>query len=348
MNEEIAEEFEFYKMEDFEYLDKIDMHVHMNTNERYLLEQAEADNFKLLTINVDYPAFPPVEEQFDIASTLTKSKPDRLAFATTFFMAGWEKSNWQDISIEYIRKAIVKGACAVKVWKNIGMDFRDRQGKLVMIDDSKFDKVITFIKNMNVPLIGHLGEPKDCWLPKEDIITNYLKDYYSEHPEYHMFMHPEFPSYEEQMSARDRMLEKNKDIVFVGAHFASLEWSVDRIAKFLDSFPLSSVDSSARMGEIQFQTVKDRVKVRNFFIKYQDRITYGTDLFQEPKINGDIFKREVHDKWLSDWRFLTTEDKMRVSNIEGDFYGLNLPKPVIDKIYRDNAKKIFSKAWKAN
>ena len=346
MEENKSSNDDFYNLEDFNNLEKIDMHVHINTNEKYLLEQAETDNFKLLTINVDYPAFPPVEDQLNIAVALKENYPKILALAATFFMNGWDEPNWQNKSIEYIRETISKGASAVKVWKNIGMDFRNKQDSLVMIDDSKFDEIFSFIKEINVPLIGHLGEPRDCWLPINQMTVNYLRDYYSEHSEYHMFKHPELPSYEDQMSARDRMLEKNRDIVFVGAHFASLEWSVDKIANFLDRFPLTSVDSAARIGDIQVQVIKDRNKVRNFFIQYQDRIMYATDTFQEPDTDGEVFKKEVHEKWYSDWRFFATGDKMQVSNIDGSFNGLNLPKSVIDKIYRKNAERIFPRAWK--
>ena len=196
-------------------------------------------------------------------------------------MEGWDDSGWHEKTIKYIENTINAGSCAVKVWKNIGMDFRDKSGKLVVIDDPKFDSIFSYIIKLNVPLIGHLGEPKDCWLPTDKMIVNYNREYFLEHPEYHMYAHPELPSYEDQITARDNMLEKNMDIVFVGAHFASLEWSIDKLAEFLDRFPLAVVDSAARMGEIQYQTIQNRDKARDFFIKYQDRIMYATDTFQE-------------------------------------------------------------------
>lgn len=337
---------EYYSIQDFEKIEKIDMHLHVNTKELWLIEQAHEDKFKILTINVDYPAFPPVEEQLDIAVKLSEAYPQTLAYATTFYMEGWDEPDWNRKAIDYIDKTLAAGACAVKVWKNIGMDFRDKSGKLIMIDDPKFDTIFSHIKSINVPLIGHLGEPKDCWLPTDKMIVNYVRNYFQEHPEYHMYAHSEFPSYEEQISARDNMLEKNRDIVFVGAHFASLEWSVDELAKFLDKFPLAVVDSAARMGEIQYQTINGREKVRNFFIKYQDRIMYATDIFQEPNMEQQKFKTDVHNKWLSDWQFFTSDSVMEVSDLDKPFKGLKLPKDVIDKIYRSNAEKTFPKAWK--
>ncbi len=340
------EHSKFYSTKDFDKINKIDMHLHINTSELWLMEQAKKDKFKVLTINVDYSDFPPVEEQLNIAASLSKKYPDILAFASTFYMEGWDDPGWQKKSIKYIEQTIQMGACAVKVWKNIGMDFRDNAGNLIMIDNPKLDSIFKYVKGLKVPLIGHLGEPKDCWLPTDKMIVNYLRDYFTQHPEYHMYAHPELPSYEDQITCRNTMLEKNMDIVFVGAHFASLEWSVDRLAEFLERFPLAVVDTAARIGEIQYQTINNRSKVRNFFVKYQDRIMYATDTFQEPDMDQHIFKQDVHNKWISDWQFFTTDDTMTVSDLDDSFEGLKLPKKVIDKIYKTNAEKIFIKAWK--
>lgn len=221
MNTELinSESSEFYSLEDFEKTEKIDMHLHINTSKLFVVEQAQKDNFKVLTINVDYPAFPPGEEQLEIAVSQKKDYPGIVAYATTFYMEGWDEPDWKEKTIEYIERKIVGGSCAVKVWKNIGMDFRDKSGNMVMIDDPKFDPIFRFVKSQNVPLIGHLGEPKDCWQPTDKMIVDYARNYFLEHPEYHMYKHPELPSYEDQITARDNMLEKNKDIVFVGAHF---------------------------------------------------------------------------------------------------------------------------------
>jgi predicted TIM-barrel fold metal-dependent hydrolase len=167
--------------------------------------------------------------------------------------------------------------------------------------------------------------------------------YFSRNPQYHMYLHPEFPSYEEQMSARDRMLEKNPDLIFIGCHLASLEWSVDVLANFFDRFPNASADMAARMGQLFYQTREDREKVRNFFIEYQDRLLYGTDMIDR---GGDAvsFHNRMHDTWLRDWEYLVTDNVMTSNLIDGEFRGLKLPKSVVDKIYAGNAKKWY-KSW---
>jgi hypothetical protein len=52
-----------FTMADFAAVDKVDIHVHINTSDTALIDQAAADNFRLLTINVDYPDFPPLSDQ---------------------------------------------------------------------------------------------------------------------------------------------------------------------------------------------------------------------------------------------------------------------------------------------
>jgi predicted TIM-barrel fold metal-dependent hydrolase len=177
--------------------------------------------------------------------------------------------------------------------------------------------------------------------------VNNDKEYFREHPQYHMFLHPEMPTYEEQMAARDRMLDRNPRIKFLGAHMASLEWSVDRLAAFLDRYPNAVVDLAARMGQVQSQSNQDREKVRRFFIRYQDRLLYGTDTAQNAVDKGRELRREAHETWLRDWRYLNTEQTFKDPELDAPVHGLGLPKDVIRKIYSANAERWFGNPWHA-
>ena len=138
---------------------------------------------------------------------------------------------------------------------------------------------------------------------------------------------------------------------FVGAHLASLEWSVEEIARFLDAYPNATVDLAARMTQVQYQSKTNYNKVRRFFITYQDRILYGTDLTEEeptameraqnpPAVPGQ-FAAEADAFWRSDWRYLATAGRQRIEAINTQVTGLALPKSVIDKIYYANARRVF-------
>lgn len=333
-----------YSMDDFARVRKYDAHVHANNQDPAFLEQARADSFELLSINVDYPAFPSVQLQHDAAVALAKRDPERFHWATTFSMKGFGTEGWAGRVDAGLAADVASGARAVKVWKNIGMVERDADGKLVMLDDPRLAPVAEQVEKLGVPLIAHQGEPYNCWLPLEQMTTDNDREYFRNHPEYHMYLHPEMPGYEDLMGARDRFVAAHPQLAFVGAHLASLEYDVDRIAAFLDRFPNASVDLAARMSQVQYQSVRDREKVRDFFIRYQDRLLYGTDLTFGPDADPAQFRQEAHAAWTADWRYLATDESQRVDMINADVPGLALPRAVIDKIYFANAVRVFAPA----
>lgn len=330
-----------YAREDFATVRKFDAHVHANVAAPEILDLARADGFELLSINVDYPDFPSLAEQQAAALALQRLDPVRLHFATTFSMAGWGQPGWAARVNRQIDTAVAQGAVAVKVWKNIGMDVRGADDRLVMIDDPGFDPVLAHVQALGLPLIGHQGEPYNCWLPLERMTTGNDRSYFREHPQYHMYLHPELPSYEEQMAARDRMLERHRGLRFIGAHMASLEWDVDRLGAFLDAHPGAVIDLAARMTQVQYQSHRDRERVRGFFIRYQDRILYGSDLTFAPDVDAATFRTEAHAAWASDWAYLATDEVQHVEDIDADVVGLQLPRAVIDRIYYGNAQRVL-------
>ncbi len=330
---------EYYSAADFNKVEKIDTHVHINVDDSSFIKQAKADHFRMLTVNVNSGM--PVEEQRRIALKLVKEFPDRLHFATAFGLNNWGTDSWLPHTIAYLKASFDQGAIGVKIWKNIGMELKDANGKFVMIDDPRFDSVLNFIEHSNITVLGHLGEPRNAWLAIDSMTIGGDKQYFTEHPQYHQFLHKENPSYEDQINARDNMLKKHPNLRFVGAHLGSLEWNVDELAKRLDEFPNMGVDMAARIPHLQVQSVKNRKKVQSFIIKYQDRLVYATDLGLAPKSDIAAINKSAHDIWVSDWKFFTTDEEMSVGDFSEKFKGLKLPTTVIDKIYRENAKKYF-------
>ena len=335
----------YYTMEDYYTINKIDSHTHLNSKSTALVEQALKDNFKLLTINVDVPDYPSLGKQFEAATFLSKQFPDNVEFLTAFTLAGWDSANWADRTIEKLKSDFANGALGVKVWKNIGMAYKDSANNFIMLDNPKFDQVIDYIMQQDKTVLGHLGEPRNCWLPLEQMTVKNDREYFKAHPEYHMYLHPEYPSYEDQINARDRFVERHPNMRFVGAHLGSLEWSIDELAKRLDKFPNMAVDMASRICHLQLQSQKDRIKVRQFFIKYQDRLIYATDSgFETTSDDAAAIataKSDMHKTWFEDWEYFVTNDKMTNSIIDGEFEGLQLPREVVDKIYHLNAVRWF-------
>ena len=331
-------EEQYYGVDDFATVKKFDVHIHINTEETFFMEQAQDDNFQFLDIVDDRPFGLPMDEQQKIAMLHLKNLSKRMAVATTFSVKNWSDENWTENTIRALKKSFSDGAIAVKIWKNIGMDLRDENGKFVMVDNAQLDPILDYLVEHDIPLLGHNGEPRDCWLPLEEM--TFSQGYYGAHPEYHMYLHPEYPSYQNQIDARDQMLEKHPDLTFMGAHLGSLEWSLDELAKRLDKFPNMHVDLT-RISNLKLHALNDRQKTRDFFIKYQDRLIYGTDRAINAATNPVAFKKNIHDRWLNEWKFYATDERISLNKF-GDFNGLKLPKEAVDKIYLQNALRILA------
>lgn len=333
----------FYSRNDFYKIPKTDVHFHYNSPDARFLLYADTLHMKIVSPNVD--AGQPVEDQLEVSRKLHNSYPQIFAFLGTFSPEGFGTPGFSDRVISQIKKDLESGASGIKIWKNIGMSLKDSAGKYVMADDPAFAPVFRYLEANDIPLMAHLGEPLNCWLPLDKMTLDNDRNYFSEHPEYHMYLHPEAPSYKDQINARDSLLRRYPGIRFTGAHLGSLEWSVDELAKRLDRYPRFDVDMTARIGHLQFQSLSDYEKVRNFMIRYSNRIMYGTDgSVSKSDTNYVKVTNRLKRMWLDQWIFLATDSVMPVRDL-GDrpVKGLRLPADVLDRIYHENAERFFRK-----
>ena len=335
----------FYTMEEFNSVKKIDTHIHIRSDDGAFEGIARVDNFILISLGVDHGDSANIMIQQNFAAASAKKNPGQVFFGPTFFFdtVNWGTEEWSRKIISQLEKDLSEpGAISVKIWKNIGMTVRDRSGKFIMVDDPGLEPVINFIISKGFPISGHLGEPRNCWLPLDQMTVSSDSGYFARNPQYHMYLHPDFPSYEDQIKARDNLLKKHPELIFIGCHLGSLEWNVDSLALRLDRYPNMAVDISARICHLQYQSAKDRERVRDFIIKYQDRILYGTDVTYNGGNNPDGFKKRMHETWTDDWKYFVTDEEMTSDKFRGTFTGLKLPKEVVDKIYLDNAVKKYN------
>jgi predicted TIM-barrel fold metal-dependent hydrolase len=336
----------YYTEADYSKVQKIDAHVHINTNDTGFAQQAAADNFKLLTINLDdVNEPPPMEVQQQFALHQVHASKGKIAYATSISIKHFNDTGWLQQQLAYLANSFKQGAVAVKIYKVIGLSLRDKNGKFVMIDDPRFTPIINYIEQNNISVLGHLGEPRNCWLPASKMTIRGDSSYFTQNPVYHMYLHPEYPTYEAEIAARDNMLAQHPNLRFVGAHLGSLEWNVDSLARRLDAYPNMAVDMAARICHLQYQASKNWQKVYDFIIKYQDRLLYATDLDAEVNTNITALKQKAHETWQQDWQFFTSSSNTLTSpDFDGTFKGMHLPKTVVDKIYSTNAQKWYPKA----
>jgi predicted TIM-barrel fold metal-dependent hydrolase len=214
-----------------------------------------------------------------------------------------------------------------------------------MPDDARLEPIFAKLERDHIVLLGHQAEPLNCWLPFDKMTVRSDRDYFREHPQYYMYDHPEMPTHDAILAARDRMLAAHPMLHFDSVHLASLEWDVDKVANFLDRFPNANVDVAARLVHLEFQASKNPKKVREFIMRYQDRILYGSDDSYGPADSDAHALADVHSGWVDDWKFLATSERLHSSDFAQSFQGMHLPRAVIDKIYRRNAESMFTAAW---
>ncbi len=218
-------------MKSFNSFPKIDSHFHSTFYNPIYEKIAKENNLKLININTNANVFPSMEIQETIALAYISKSKDHFAFVASFEMDGWENEGWYEKTFARIENSMERGAVGVKVWKNIGMEIKkSSDNSFLMIDDPFFDPLFKYLNENSIPLLAHLGEPKNCWLPLDEMTSDRNRIYYSNNPEFHAYLHPEIPHYELQIQARNNVLEKFPHLVLIGAHLGSLEWSYEALS----------------------------------------------------------------------------------------------------------------------
>jgi len=264
------------------------------------------------------------------AKGFVESSTGHARLCVTFNPFTFQQKDFAQNTVKRLQQAFADGAIAVKIWKNIGMELKTADGKYVMPDDPAFAPIYRAIAAENKTLVAHVAEPSSCWQPPNPDSPDY--DYYRENPEWYMYLHPDHPRKEVILAARDHLLEQNPKLRVVGAHLGSMETDVDEIARHFDRYPNFAVDTAARM---EYLMIQPREKVRNFLIKYQDRVVYGTDLeFLANESTAEALK-DWQDTYARDWKFLATDQMLQLRGREIE--GLNLPEPVLRRLFHDNA-----------
>ena len=151
---------------------------------------------------------------------------------------------------------------------------------------------------------------------------------------------------ERDLQELEGVLSRHSDMSLQIAHFAAQPeiHRLDNLARWFDTYSNFNIDtSSARWMSRELS--KDPETARNFIIKYQDRLHFGTDCvaFTDDVSYYDgrhlalrlLFETSVVHEPLP---FVDAD----TIHLGGTFInGLNLPKSVLDKIYWNNASKFY-------
>jgi predicted TIM-barrel fold metal-dependent hydrolase len=331
----------------------IDLHQHINYTPEHLGRAVRIMDRVGVGVGVNLSGGTTTHEegkpsQFDQNKKISDDLfPGRFVHYMNLDYNGWNEPDFSERAVKQVEEGHRMGAAGLKEFKRLGLYLRDKEGKLIKIDDPKLDPVWKRCGELGMPVSIHVADPKAFWLPYNDKNERWreLKDHRS-----WWFGDPNiYPGREELLAALNRVIERHPNTTFVCVHFANNAEDLDWVELSLDKHPNMMADLAARIPELGRQ---DADKVRRLFIKQQDRIFFATDFQVYDRLtlgSGGSGPPPTDDDAVSffekEWRWLETNDRQfeHMTPIQGDWKidAIGLPAPVLRKIYFDNARRLL-------
>lgn len=317
----------------------IDAHLHFVGDHPDAIALLEEFDLKMFNITVAHKDKPWREREVVHYRRLAREMPDRFAWCTSFDPPSTSNENpeYTNRVIEGLERDFADGAIACKVWKNVGMECQDEEGRYIMPDDPVLEPICKYLEDKGVTLLMHIAEPLACWQPLDWDSPH--QGYYKKNPQWHMFGRDDVPSHAQLMAARDRIIERHPNLRVVGAHLASLEYDLNEIASRFAKYDNFAVDTSARLMDLANHRRED---VREFFFTYSDRILFGTDIVARESHSqmGDHLRKERYQNFYHNYRtqraYFGTAEPVELRNEK--YTGLDLPDDVLRAFFIDNAR----------
>ncbi len=187
-------------------------------------------------------------------------------------------------------------------------------------DDPRLDLFWNKLAELKIPANIHIADHPSSWMP--------LDVFQERTPDYQHFSQwgKDVPSYQELIDFRDRLLAKHPNTRFVACHLGNQGNDLATLSKELDKYPNLNLDLAARDYEVG-RAPRAAVK---FLTRYRNRVMFGTDMGRE---------RSMYQSW---WRLFETADENMPGRVWWRYYGLELPPPGLEALYRGNAKRLLN------
>ncbi len=195
-----------------------------------------------------------------------------------------------------------------------------------------------------VPIVFHVNDPEEFWDPKR--IPGWAVErgwFYGD---------GSYINNEKQYTEIFNVLQHNPALKVIFAHFFFLSAQLSRLADLLDQYPGVHIDLTPGI-EMYTNFSASIDQTRDFFIKYQDRILFGTDIGARALLSvpqTDIQFSESQGRVLLVRNFLENPASFQLQP-DGGFlfgdqpltlHGLGLPPEVLHKIYHANFERVVS------
>jgi predicted TIM-barrel fold metal-dependent hydrolase len=248
--------------------------------------------------------------------------PDRMVVFANINFSGGVGPGFGKQAAAALEQDIKAGALGLKIFKDLGMFVKRADGSREPLDDPELDPIWDTCARLDVPVLIHTAEPQAFFDP-----IDYSNERWLELALFPSRRHQTGVRFEELMAERDRMFARHPKTRFIAAHFGWHANDLARAAKMFERFPNVYVDVAA----ILYDLGRQPRAAHDFFVKYQDRILFGKDSFQP-------------DEYPYYWRTFETADEYfdyyRDYHAFWKLYGMELPDPVLRKLYYGNALKV--------
>ena len=267
----------------------------------------------------------------DTIAALDQTHPGRFATFALVNFNGIDDVDWSTREAQRLEESFKNGARGLKIDKRLGLIWRYQSGKLMPVDDPKLDPIWEMCAKHRRPVVIHVSDPAAFFTPLDRFNERWHE--LNQHPNW-LFFGEKFPKREDILQQLHNVIEKHPQTTFVNTHFGNNAEDLAAVGRELDRYPNMLVDFDARISELGRQPYT----ARKFFIKYQDRILFGTDT--TPR----------RDAFRIYYRFLETDDEYfdcSASHHRQGFwmiYGIFLPDEVLEKIYYKNADRLLVQA----
>jgi predicted TIM-barrel fold metal-dependent hydrolase len=254
-----------------------------------------------------------------------RTAPGRFVVFTNVDFNGLDEPGWAERAIAELDKDVAAGARGLKIYKNLGMDLKDSQGRRVPTNDPRLDPVWKRCGELGIPVLIHTGDPAPFWQPKDKDNERLLE--LIERPE--RWRDPaKYPPWEQIMTEQHDLFARHRGTTFINAHLGWLGNDLARLGALLDRLPNVYTEIGAVLAELGRQPRA----ARDFFLRYQDRIMFGKDAWAPAEYHVYFRVLETADEYFDYYRRRHAFWKMN---------GLDLPDEVLKKVYYKNALRIL-------
>lgn len=261
-------------------------------------------------------------------AALDEKHPGRFLTYALINFDGLDDKDWGEREAKRLEESFKAGAKGLKFHKSLGLSCRYQDGTVMPVDDAKLDPVWEMCAKHQRPVVIHVADPAAFFTPLDKYNERWHE--LNKNPGW-LFFGDKFPKREAILDQLHRVIAKHPKTTFVNTHFGNNAEDLASVGEKLDQYPNMYVDIDARISELGRQPYT----TRKFFLKYQDRILFGTDTTP---------RREAFRIY---YRFLETEDEYfdcsASHHLQGfwNIYGINLPPEVLEKVYYKNAERVL-------